>query len=110
MKITRNGVNKLVETELDMANKEFPLFHSDHEGVGVIGEEMYELREDMRLLEEAVYRLQVAVFKDADDKKKQTYASRVTLLATEAACEAIQVAAMGYKFNGSMIERGEENV
>lgn len=107
MKITRSGVNKLVENELKMANEQFPHFRSDHEGIGVIGEEMYELKEILKVLEEDFEKLKLMVYTDKTEEKKQMVASHLTMMGVEVACEAIQVAAMGYKFNGSIIVRKE---
>lgn len=107
MKITRKGVSRLIEEELKMANQEFPLFRSDHEGLGVIEEEMFEVTEEYRALRDTLYDMKRAIFRDEDQEKKQICASHITLIATELACEAIQVAAMGYKFNASNMERRE---
>ena len=38
-------IKKLAEEELERANEKFPLFHSDHEGLGVLEEEMFEVDE-----------------------------------------------------------------
>ena len=107
MKITRNGVHKLVQEEMRMANEEFPMFHSDHEGLCVIEEEIFELSEDYKALMSAVRDIKMSVFKDQTDTNKQICASHITLIAIELACEAIQVAAMGNKFNVSIGERKE---
>lgn len=46
-----SDIQKLVDKELEEANKKYPLFHSDHEAYAVIKEEIEECEEDIRKME-----------------------------------------------------------
>lgn len=108
MKVLREKVKKLAKAELVMANEQFPLFHSDHEGVAVLLEEATEAREDMDWLEKKTLRLMRAVFEDASYDVKRNILAEIEMLATELACEAIQVSAMASKFRMSHKEEKNE--
>lgn len=91
------SVETLIQEELDRANKKFPLFHSRHEGIAVIGEEVYEVAEDYRLMCSRFSTLKEQVFRDEENINT----SMLEYYALLMACEAIQVAAMAKKFRKS---------
>lgn len=95
MNAISNDIHHLVEKELAAANERFPQFHSAHEGYAVILEEMDELQD-------AVYGAKIEL--DCvwiRIKRNRTVAPNVKEVmgsAINAACEAIQVAAMCRKY------------
>lgn len=88
---------EIAEDELNLANKKFPMFHSRHEGLGVISEELYEVQEELALIDIDIDALKVFIFKDRDSKYVCKEAGKVKKEAIRAASELIQVAAMCQK-------------
>lgn len=95
IKFIREDVDKLVDRELGLANSKFPPLSSRHEGYAVIREEWKEHGREAREMDEIIECLENAVFSD-DDAAEHINALEMT--AVNAACEAIQVAAMCRKF------------
>ena len=95
MNVVENDVRVLVGKELAAANKQFPQFHSAHEGYAVIQEEVDELKEDMDRINCRITSLRVRV---RFNSSCEEIVSRIYDDAVNAACEAIQVAAMCKKF------------
>ena len=107
MKELKASVRTVVVEELKRANKKFPLFHSDHEGVAVIEEEKIEAKEEIDRVHKTMWILKSQVFKDYPDQAIKS----VEILrdhAISAAAELIQVAAMCEKFIMSRKERNED--
>ena len=98
-----NAVEKDVEIltfkELNSANDQFPLFHSQHEGYAVIKEEIEEAMDGMNGLLEVFSNAWAAIKKNEDATVQM---KMVGTLAQQVAIEAIQVAAMCDKFNMSL--------
>ena len=95
MNAVENDVCALVDKELAAANKRFPQFHSAHEGWAVILEEVDEAEAEMKTIRGNVDGMFYLIRNNVDAKwvvEKTEYA------AIQAACEAIQVAAMCQKF------------
>ena len=95
MNAVENDVRILVDKELAAANKRFPQFHSQHEGYAVIQEEVDELKEDMDRISCRITSLRARV---RFNNSCEELVSRIYDDAINAACEAIQVAAMCKKF------------
>ena len=95
MNAVENQVRELVKAELDAANKQFPQFHSQHEGYAVIQEEVDELKEDTNRINGRTACLWDMV---RFNNSCEELVSRIYDDAINAACEAIQVAAMCKKF------------
>lgn len=95
MNAVENQVRQLVEVELAAANERFPQFHSQHEGYAVIKEEVEETREQLDAAERYMDYLWRRVKEDSPTKEQAKY---VKMFSINAACEAIQVAAMCQKF------------
>ena len=94
----KNEVTKLVDFELDMANKEHgERFNSAHEAYAVMKEEYEEAKE---ALENAGVSLNRCFWKSCrcDEINCARYAKFLESEAIDAACECIQVAAMAQKF------------
>lgn len=108
MEELRIDVQELMEDELERANKEFPMFRSDHEGIGVIREELGEGLEEMKAVAEIEAELEQAVFKDKTIREKHAIARQGVIAAIACACEMIQTAAMFDKFRTSMDKRRED--
>ena len=101
MKELRNSVRKLIGEELMRANEQFPLFRSDHEAVGVIAEEVEEMRTEAINTTSHYEWFKMAVFDDFDFDVKKEAIDNIEMTATELACEAVQVAAMARKWKMS---------
>ena len=95
MNVVENAIRALVDKELAAANKQFPQFHSAHEGYAVIQEEVDELKEDMDRINCRIASLRARV---RFNNSCEELASRIFDDAVNAACEAVQVAAMCKKF------------
>lgn len=95
MNVVENDVRALVDKELAAANERFPQFHSQHEGYAVIQEEVDELKEDTNRINGRTACLWDMV---RFNNSCEELVSRIYDDAINAACEAIQVAAMCKKF------------
>ena len=95
MNVVENDVRALVDKELASANERFPQFHSQHEGYAVIQEEVDELKEEANRIDGRITSLRAMV---RFNNSCEELASRIFDDAVNAACEAIQVAAMCKKF------------
>ena len=95
MNAIENDVRVLVGKELSAANKQFPQFHSAHEGYAVIKEEVDELKEYTDLINNRMIYLWAKI---RFNNSCEELLSRIYDNAINAACEAIQVAAMCKKF------------
>ena len=91
----KNHVRNLVEIELAAANERFPQFHSQHEGWAVILEEQVELGTEF----DKIKGYMGDIFnKIIENNPVSLEIGLVQIHAVNAACEAIQVAAMCQKF------------
>ena len=88
-------VRQLVDVELAAANERFPQFHSQHEGWAIIKEEVDELEEALIYTKLTLNDLWEEI---KHDRKAKSAVQDVFANAINAACEAIQVAAMCQKF------------
>lgn len=95
IEIIQSDVRNLVEKELELANRKFPPFNSTHEGYAIIREEWREHEREAQEMSELVQCLENAVFGDSETTK---HLRALEMTAINAACEAIQVAAMCRKF------------
>lgn len=98
-------VKELVEAELLAANVKFPQFNSTHEGFSVIHEEFDELMEEIQVMSDNIADMWGKV------KKNQLNSTCVVIsynTAVNAACEAIQLAAMCRKMMDFMENKGKE--
>lgn len=95
MNAVENQVRELVQIELAAANERFPQFHSQHEGWAVIKEEMEETEEELAKMK--IY-LAGAWGNITSDVQANSDIESLKQRAINAACEAIQVAAMCKKF------------
>lgn len=103
MNAVHDDVVKLVDKELESANRKFPLFRSAHEGYAVILEEIDEARDEMDYLNALTNFLWKAV---KVDREVENFLVEIQMKAEALACEAIQVAAMAKKFQESMKKMG----
>ena len=97
MNAIENQVRELVEVELAAANERFPQFHSAHEGWAVIREEADELSSEIAYLEGYLISMWNYIKNNRADLVEEKV-GRAQNYAINAACEAIQVAAMCRKF------------
>lgn len=95
MNAVENQVRELVQIELAAANERFPQFHSQHEGWAVIKEEVEEAEEELAKMK--IY-LAGAWGNITSDVQANSDIESLKKRAINAACEAIQVAAMCKKF------------
>lgn len=98
MNAVETHVRNLVEIELAAANERFPQFHSQHEGWAVILEEVNELSAETELVEKTANELWEHIKSNKPSGVIEYDADWVGRYAINAACEAIQVAAMCKKF------------
>lgn len=99
-------IKKLAEEELERANKKFPLFHSDHEGLGVLEEEMFEVDVEWTYAKRCFDDFSIDVFTD-EEIGKIIDIQNIKETAINACAEMIQVIAMCDKFIDSRNERDE---
>ena len=97
MKKLKKRIEEDISFELSEANKNYPLFASPHEGLAIIGEEVAEARREMRHLEMWYEQLTNDVYYDENESADNNIED-IIKLATNLACEAVQVAAMGHKW------------
>lgn len=100
MNKTMECVKKMVDQELKMANEQYPLFASVHEGAAVILEELEEAEDEMNKMKEAYSTLWDCVKENISLEDKYFFgdndkpADGLKKYAINCACECIQVAAM----------------
>lgn len=95
MNAVENDVRVLVGKELAAANKQFPQFHSAHEGYAVIQEEVDELKE---ATDKVIGRMVSLWSRVKYGNDPERLLQMISEDAVNAAVEAIQVAAMCRKF------------
>lgn len=98
MNAVEDQVRELVDVELASANKQFPQFHSPHEGWAVMQEEINEMKFDMKWIKKYQKLLFFDIMKNYGKISQDGSAEVIKKYAISAACEAIQVAAMAQKF------------
>ena len=102
MYAVKEDVEKLVQKELESANRKFPMFRSDHEGAAVIFMELDNAKLQMVRTKERFENVWSFV-------KHESYSKELTMdlkhCAIELACSAIKVAAMAQKFIDGQKER-----
>ena len=64
-------IDRIVADELERANKVHPLFHSDHEGVAIIEEEIMEVKVDLEMVDCLFGNLKINVYRDNTDHIKK---------------------------------------
>ena len=94
MNAVENQVRDLVKIELAAANERFPQFHSAHEGYAVIREELEETEEKVEMSKKYLKFLWDSIRMNGKTKWAVEYMKELSI---NAACEAIQVAAMAQK-------------
>lgn len=92
-----NEVTGIAAVELERANKDHPMFHSDHEAWAVTREEYMETEEAVKQLE---YELRYTDYMTRHDDIKgiEERVQKLKDCALHVACEAIQTAAMAEKW------------
>ena len=106
MENLKSQIIQLAGEELERANEEFPLFHSDHEGLGVLEEEIFEVDVEWECVKDMFDDFTINVFKD-EEIEKIIDIQNVKKYAINACAEMIQVIAMCDKFIISRNERDE---
>ena len=97
MDVIRGDVRKLVNKELNAANKRFRPFASPHEGQNIVREELEEVEQALMPLEVHVKKRMWNAVK-ANETISQEELHEIREMAVHLAVEAIQVAAMVKKF------------
>ena len=106
MEKIKNQIETLAKEELERANKKFPLFHSDHECLGVLEEEIIEADYEWRCVNSDFVDFKLNVFHDMEIDKIINI-ENLKIHAIKACAEMIQVIAMCEKFIDSRNERNE---
>lgn len=93
-------VKHIVADELERANDEFPLFHSKHEAIGVLLEEVAEASDEIESFNSAIISICESTFKDDDDNMcmYRTYARSRAMFGI---AELVQCVAMLDKWDQS---------
>ena len=104
MKRLKEEMVEAANRELNRANEQFPLFNSKHEGVAVIYEELEESKEALEALESSFNCLWDGVRGKETPccLKEEIKPFKLADLALNLACEAIQTAAMLFKYEMSL--------
>ncbi len=97
-------IRQLTNVERNRADKEHGPFHSDHEGLAVLWEEIWEANDEMKRIADGMEELKNAVFIDSLDGAHNA-ALDIKKHATLMAAEAIQVAAVAQRFIDSQVAR-----
>ena len=100
----KKAIEQIAAEEYERANKKFPLFHSDHEGLAVIEEEMLETTVEWKMAEGRFNELKISVFGN-DEIEAIIDAQNIRDCALHACAELIQVIAMCDKFIESKAKR-----
>lgn len=100
-------VKVLADEELKLANEQYPLFASAHEGAAVILEEVEEADDEMVWMKRQYNRLWDDVKADGPKECIIDNAEKLKRLAKRCAAECIQVAAMCEKMKMSEESRKE---
>ena len=95
-------VSGLVPQELERANRNWPLFASDHEGMSVLLEEIEETENELKQVKKLYGKLWEIV---KEDGGLLTLPDEIKAAAVQLAAEAIQVSAMAEKLKDSRPER-----
>ena len=95
MKELINLIDITAQAELSRANEIWPQFHSKHEAIGVIDEEVYEMNAELEQTNKWLKDLRVAVYRDYDLNKPITEMEKKL---SAALAEGVQVLAMLKKF------------
>lgn len=93
MRELKAELNLAVSKEYTRANQNFPMFHSNHEALGVIDEEVAEALHEIRDLKDVFSGYRAAVHGDNVPDMSECLADMIEV-ALLGACELIQVAAM----------------
>lgn len=88
---------KLIDKELEAANKKFGLNHSNHESFAVLREEIDEAEERIAEVEHRAAELWQGIKKNDSDEATRKRYTGIWASATQLAIEAIQIAAMARK-------------
>lgn len=88
---------EIAEDELNLAKKKFPMFHSRHEGWGVLTEELWEHTNEIEMLNDYAKKIQFSIYHDGDSEELKEFAKNAYSHAIRATAEMIQVAAMFQK-------------
>ena len=99
MNAVKEDVEKLIQKELESANLKFPLFRSPHEGAAVIREEIDEVEDALKRVNDAYTELWSTV---KNNSREIQWAYQMNQWAINLSIEAIQVAAMAQKFMDSV--------
>lgn len=102
MNEVKSGVEKLVQKELNFEEQTFLPFCSNHEGAAFIFANIERTERELSNMRGYFKELWESVKQNAD---VNWHASLVRIVASNLACEAIQVAAMAQKFINSQKER-----
>ena len=104
MKELINMIDITAQAELNMANEKWPQFHSKHEAIGVIDEEVFEMNIELEQSNKWLKELRIAVYRDFDLEKPIREMERKL---SAALAEGVQVLAMLKKFR-SFLDKEEK--
>lgn len=106
MKELISMIDITAQAELKRANKTWPQFHSKHEAIGVIDEEVFEMNIELEQTNKSLKDLRVAVYRDFDLNKPISEMERKL---SAALAEGVQVLAMLKKFRSFLDKEEKQN-
>lgn len=95
--VVKRDLYKLVDKELEAANKKFPLFNGNHEAFAVILEEAEETKEEATNLEILLNNFWIGVKENHEPEAVHEELTAIYKTCIDLATEAIQTAAMARK-------------
>ena len=104
-----NKVQLLAAEELERANNVHPQFHSRHEALGVLAEEVWEVEKEIEDARISYDLIREDVFVDVETRVLERHIGRLEKNLTFAIGEAIQCIAMLKKFR-CYLDTNEEDV
>lgn len=104
----RRNINICIGMETEEIKPKWDVYHSNHEGLGVILEYAQRLSGEVDGLNDALADLREALFETEYESDQRIAAKDIAMISTSMACEAVRLAVVALKYNES-IERRKNN-
>lgn len=97
MDVIRENIEKLITKELELANDNYPMFHSRHEACAVLLERVEKAEKELELFSEWMNRVWSAITHKRENNVYEDRLKEFKICAIDGVCRLIQVAAMCQK-------------